>query len=234
MNLNVQIVGSFIENIFLYLFVAIVLRSLSTFAKNLVIRKSMDYYPIHNVGHKGQFTMWTMKSDHRRWHFPMVQLPWSDFLKKKTSTTIYKAFGPLTRRKLNVDQEEWPRIKKMNVLHFCNICPSREILKKRRSSLTILLSSHVFVFLFPKKSLINHYNNISLPCPCLFLPLHIFCLSHRKTRWTVSLDNVSLQICLLETSNFMITPTFISWCKPKSSRSEFNNQSQTLHGLGMT
>ena len=170
MNLNVQIVGSFIENIILYLFVAIVLRSLSTFAKNLVIRKSMDYYPIHNVGHKGQFTMWTMKSDHRRWHFPMVQLPWSDFLKKKHQQQFTKRLGPSLGANWMWTKRNDRASKKMNVLHFCNICPSREILKKKRSSLTILLSSHVFVFLFPKKSLINHYNNISLPCPCLFLP----------------------------------------------------------------
>ena len=48
---------------------------------------------------------------HGRWHFSMV---WLDgptsmvwFLKK----SIYKAFGPLTRCKSNVDQEEWPCIK---------------------------------------------------------------------------------------------------------------------------
>ena len=35
--------------------------------------------------------------------------------------------------------------------------------------------------------------------PFLFLLERLFCLSHRKTRWTMSLDNVGLKICLLGT-----------------------------------
>ena len=58
---------------------------------------------------KGRFTPWTMKSDHGRWPFP-----WSDFLKNH----IYKAFGPLTRCKPNVDQEGWPCTKKWTCWFF--------------------------------------------------------------------------------------------------------------------
>jgi hypothetical protein len=49
--------------------------------------------------------------------------------------------------------------------------------------------------------------------PCLFpittprLPLEV---SHRKIRWAMSMDNVGLEICLLGTSNSMVTLTFFS------------------------
>jgi hypothetical protein len=70
--------------------------------------------------------------------------------------------------------------------------------------------------------------------PYLFLLEHHFCLSHRKTCWTMSVDNVGLQICLLGTLISMITLTILPRCKPKWSRDEFNNQSQILQGLGTT
>ena len=44
--------------------------------------------------------------------------------------------------------------------------------------------------------------------PCLFLLEHLFCLSHCKTRCIMSVDNVDLEICPLETSNSTITVTF--------------------------
>ena len=44
--------------------------------------------------------------------------------------------------------------------------------------------------------------------PCLLVPEHLFCLSHRKTRWTMSLDNLCLKIWLLGISNSMVTLTF--------------------------
>ena len=47
--------------------------------------------------------------------------------------------------------------------------------------------------------------------PCLFLLEHLFYLSHRKTRWTMSVDNIGqVKICILGTSNFMITLTSFS------------------------
>ena len=49
--------------------------------------------------------------------------------------------------------------------------------------------------------------------PC-FLSYHTtFCLSHRNTRWTMSVDYVGLKICLLGTSTSMVTLTFFPWCK---------------------
>ena len=74
--------------------------------------------------------------------------------------------------------------------------------------------SLVFIFsspikLFCKKSLKNYDNNISLPWG-LFVLEHIFCHSHHKTCWTMLVDNVDLNICLLGTSNFMVTLIFFS------------------------
>ena len=48
-----------------------------------------------------------------------------------------------------------------------------------------------------------------------FLLEYLFYLSHRKTRWTMLVDYVGLQICLLGTSNSMVTLTFFPWCKSK-------------------
>ena len=71
----------------------------------------------------------------------------------------------------------------------------------KKSCLTILLSSSSL----PKKKF--HYKYIiatflyhALP-PCLILFEHLFGLSHRKTCWTMSMDNVGLKICLLGASN---------------------------------
>ena len=36
----------------------------------------------------------------------------------------------------------------------------------------------------------------------LFFLEHLFCLSHCKARWTMLMDNVGLEICLMGTSNF--------------------------------
>ena len=121
---------------------------------------------------KGQFT------HHGRWPFPKVRLhgPTSvvQFLKKP----IYKAFGPLTTCKPNVDQEEWPCIKKWMCWIF-KYMSRKGIFEKKESSLTILLPFFVHVFSSPKKKSLNifYYNNISLPRPLpfsiitLFLPL---------------------------------------------------------------
>ena len=54
--------------------------------------------------------------------------------------------------------------------------------------------------------------------PCLFLPEHLFCLSHCKTRWTMSTNNAGLKTRILETYNSMVTLIyFFPWCKPKWS-----------------
>ena len=44
--------------------------------------------------------------------------------------------------------------------------------------------------------------------PCHFLPEHLFCLFHSKPRWSISMDNVDLQIYLLGTSNLIVKVTF--------------------------
>jgi hypothetical protein len=59
-----------------------------------------------------------------------------------------------------------------------------------------------------KKNLLEeHFFAMGL---CLFLLDHLFCLSHCKTRWTMSVDYVGLKICLLGTSTSMVTLTFVS------------------------
>ena len=64
--------------------------------------------------------------------------------------------------------------------------------KKEKKSLSILLSSSS---LHQKKSSKFYYNCISLPSALAFLlPQHLICMSHRKTRWTISVDNVALKI----------------------------------------
>jgi hypothetical protein len=70
--------------------------------------------------------------------------------------------------------------------------------------------------------------------PYLFLLEHLFCLPHRKIRWTTSVNNVGIKICLLGTSNSMVTLTFSPWCKPKWYWEEFNCQSHILQGLWTT
>ena len=62
--------------------------------------------------------------------------------------------------------------------------------------------------------------------PYCFLSKHLFCLSHHKTHWTMSLDNVSPKIYMLGTSNSMVTLKDFPRCQPKWFRDEFNNQSQ--------
>ena len=70
--------------------------------------------------------------------------------------------------------------------------------------------------------------------PCLFLSYHLFCFSHHKTRWTMSVDYAGIKICLLGTSTSMITLTLFLWCKLKWFWNEFNNQSTFLQGPGKT
>ena len=68
--------------------------------------------------------------------------------------------------------------------------------------------------------------------PCLFLPEHLFYLSHRKTYWTMSMDNVGLKICLLGTSYFMIT-LGVNQSDPKTSvttNHKFYKTLGQLHG----
>jgi hypothetical protein len=118
---------------------------------------------------------------------------------------------------------------------FLNICQNGnfEEFKFHRSLVFSCLQ-----LLFPKKIekqlLQIYYQHFSSMGPCVFLPEHLFCLSHCKTCRTMSKDNVGLKLCLLGTSNSMVTLIFFPWCEPKWSRDKLNNQSQILQGLGMT
>jgi hypothetical protein len=104
-----------------------------------------------------------------------------------------------------------------------DIKPMAHLIWASLINLTILLSS---------SSLLQHFFVMG---PCLSLSTkHLFGLSHRKTRWTMLLNQIGFQIRLLGISNSMITLTFFPWCKMKWSQDEFNNQSQILQGLGMT
>ena len=90
---------------------------------------------------KAWFTPWTMKSDHGGWHFhgPTSTVR---FLEK----TIYKAFGPLTRCKPNVDQEEWPRTKK-------RVCWFFEYMPKKWQFWKTFKFHHTLVFIFSSPKL---------------------------------------------------------------------------------
>ena len=124
----------------------------------------------------------------------------------------------------------------MCVCFFFNICPKRAVLKKifKNSSLTILLSSLVFIFGTLKKITLKfYYNNISLPwAPAFFLLEHLFCLSHRKTRWTMSLDNVGLKICLLGYSDSMVTLTFFLGVNRSGPRMSSTTNHKIYRALG--
>ena len=103
----------------------------------------------HSCVSKGQFTPWTMKSDHGRWPFSMVRLGGPISMVRFLKKSIYKAFGSLTRCKPNVDQEVWP-CTKSDCVDFFLYMPQNNCFEKN-SSLTILLSSLVFILSSPKK-----------------------------------------------------------------------------------
>jgi len=55
---------------------------------------------------KGRFTRRTMKSDYGKWPLSMVQLHGPIYMVKLHKKKSFESLGPLTRCKLNVDQEE--------------------------------------------------------------------------------------------------------------------------------
>ena len=125
---------------------------------------------------------------------------------------------------------------KVNVLILFNICLKSAVLKEKKFKF-----DHSFVFsclhlLFPQNNYIQNLSKQYFPTmgPCLFLPKHLFCLPRHKTQWTMLVDSARLKICLLGTSNFMVTLTFFPWCKLKWCHDEFNSQLEILQGLGTT
>ena len=91
----------------------------------------------------------------------------------------------------------------------------KRIAFEKNSSLSILLSSLLFIFSFPIFFFMKTiYNNISLSCTlAFFYQSTLFSLSHCKTCWTMSMDNIGLKMRLLGTSNTMVTLTFFLWTK---------------------
>jgi hypothetical protein len=79
---------------------------------------------------------------------------------------------------------------KVNVLIFLIYAQKRTILRK-------ITLDHSFVFsclhlLFPNnfiRFLLQYY--FSAMGLCLYLPKHLFCFSHHKTHWTMSVDKVT-------------------------------------------
>ena len=157
----------------------------------------------------GRFTPWTMKSDHGRWPYSMVWLhgPTSrvHFLKK----SICKVFGPFTRCKRNVHQEEWPCTKKW--LYMSGKGGFWKIFKFDHSL--------IFIFSSPKHvSLKKYYNNIKLSWSHALCPpkAPLLPLPHQNSLDHASVNNVGLkQFVFLGISNCMVTLTFFAWCKPE-------------------
>ena len=161
------------------------------------------------VSTKGRFTPWTMEDG---------LFPWSNFHGPIFKTNICKVFGPLSRCKSCVDQEDWPCTKRWMCWFFCNTRLKKVVLKEKKRK-TILL--YALVFFYSKKSKriikISSQQHLCAMGHWFFLLEHFFCLSHCKTHWTIPINNAGLKICLLGTSNSMVTMTFFPWCKPKWS-----------------
>jgi hypothetical protein len=178
-----------------------------------------------------------MKSDHGRWPFCMVQLPWFNFL-----IPVYKAFGSLTR--CNFVNWMWTKrndhAPKVSVLIFLIYIQKWQLWIKFKSDhsfvffcLHFLFPPPILIFSFINKVLWQYFYTMG---PCLFKPKHLFCLSHRNTHWIMSVDNVGLQLCLLGTSNSMVTLTFSHDVKRNGYRTssttnhKFNKALGQLHG----
>ena len=68
--------------------------------------------------------------------------------------------------------------------------------------------------------------------PWLFLLEHLFCLSHRKICWIMSMDNVGLKICLLGTSSSMIILTFFLGVNQSGPRLSSTTNYKSYMALG--
>ena len=112
--------------------------------------------------------------------------------------------------------------------------PKKDNFEAKKSILTTLLSSSSLLpkQISLKKVILHHFSAMG---PCLFLLEHLLCLSHRKTRWTMSVDNVGVKICIF--GDFKLhghSNTIFPWCKLKCFWDVLNIQSNILHGLGTT
>ena len=104
---------------------------------------------------------------------------------------------------------------------------------------TLLFSSSLPHQKFVELLLLQHFDVMgSCSCSLICYQTTSFASPQHKTRWTMSVDNVGLKICLLETLDFMVTLTFIVfldviWNGPKmslTSNHRFYRALGRLHG----
>ena len=148
------------------------------------------------------------------WSDSMVQLSWFHF----TTISNYKAFGPLTRCKPDVDQEEWPCTKKW-MCGFVYYMSIKENFERKCSRLTILFVFYCLHLLFLKCRLVKIFIIIIFLChgSLFFYQSTYFCFSHCKTHWIMSMDNVGRKICLWSLSLFFsfVWTEVIPWWVPQ-------------------
>ena len=76
-------------------------------------------YPLRGCLHHGP-----LSCPNVRWLFSMITLPWSNLWQK----CKFERLWTLVSCKSNMDQEEWPCAKKIDMLDFCSICSEMAIL----------------------------------------------------------------------------------------------------------
>ena len=136
--------------------------------------------------------------------------PWLHFHRLVSKKMHFiSLLGAMSRCKPNVDQEKWPCTKKW-ICYFSWYVSKKAVL---RIFFVVWPSPLLFPF-FPRT-----YENVwgSLSLSLCMIPWHLqrenlFCLSHCKTCWTMTMINVGLKIDLLGTSSSMVTLTFIYFC----------------------
>ena len=170
--------------------------------------------------------------DHEVGPWKMVQLPWSDFLNHQVTKLSVPSLGVNLMWTENNDHT--PKSECVD-LFWC-VSKKGNFEKEKKFKFD---HSFVFIFSSPITFLLKKSIRTIILChgPLPFKKKleHLFCFSHRKTRWTMSVGKVGLTIWLLETTNSMVTLTlFFPWCEQKWSQVEFNNQSQILQSLGTT
>ena len=131
---------------------------------SILHRVISDTFGSAPASEKAGFTPWTMKSDHGRWPFSMVQLmvqhPWFNFLENQI-----QSLWTLTRCKLNVDRKDWPCTKSECAGFFKCMPKNGSFGKKKKGKKKVWpLSCLVLVFIFssPKKNHSKFLNIISL------------------------------------------------------------------------
>ena len=108
-----------------------------------------------------------MKSDHGRGSFPMVQLPWSHILNNQFTKVFGLSLG--VNRMWSKRNDHASKSECADFFKYMSNKGSFEE-KKKHSSLTMLLSSFVFVFLSPPKKISSkfYFYSMSLPWALAF------------------------------------------------------------------